>query len=162
MTTSLASEWRVVQGFPRYEVSDTGDVRSSYGACRILKSRPSGKGYLSVMLYEAGASQVVYIHALVLTAFVGPRPHGYQGRHLDGNPKNNHINNLCWGTPAENRRDIGSHGRERRLKTRVTTTAVKEIRQLGARARRDDIAARYGICRTTVENIISGKTRREV
>jgi len=33
---------------------------------------------------------------LVLLAFVGPCPEGYECRHLDGDPANNHVDNLRW------------------------------------------------------------------
>jgi hypothetical protein len=32
-------------------------------------------------------------------------------RHLDGDKLNNHRTNLCWGTQAENMRDVVAHGR---------------------------------------------------
>lgn len=39
---------------------------------------------------------------LVCEAFHGPRPSGYQCMHLDGNPQNNNVDNLAWGTVYEN------------------------------------------------------------
>ncbi len=51
------------------------------------------------------------VHRLMLETFVGPRPEGYICRHLDGDPTNNHLSNLCWGTPRENYDDTIRHGR---------------------------------------------------
>lgn len=54
-----------------------------------------------------------YIHRLVLEAFVGPCPDGMEALHSDGNKTNNNVDNLRWGTPSENNRDIVKHGRHR-------------------------------------------------
>lgn len=51
------------------------------------------------------------VHRVVLLAFIGPRPLGGVTRHLDDNPKNNHLNNLCYGTPKQNCEDRVKHGR---------------------------------------------------
>lgn len=116
--------WLPVVGWEGlYEISDRGRVRSvartatnKAGQVRHLKSRirktsDNGHGYESVSLYgldEKGSRR--YIHDLVLSAFVGPRPDGYQARHLDGDSKRNVIENLAWGTVSENSRDKQRHG----------------------------------------------------
>ena len=50
------------------------------------------------------------VHALVAAAFIGPRPDGLLIRHLDGNPRNNRVGNLQYGTGSENQRDAVVHG----------------------------------------------------
>jgi len=43
-----------------------------------------------------------YIHRLVAMAFI-PNPHDYRTvNHLDGNPLNNHVDNLAWASHREN------------------------------------------------------------
>lgn len=51
-------------------------------------------------------------HRVVLEAFVGPCPDGMECRHLDNNPLNNSLSNICWGTPIENMADKKVHGTE--------------------------------------------------
>lgn len=52
------------------------------------------------------------VHRLVATAFLGAEPfHGAVVRHLDGNPANNAVINLAWGSVSENNRDTVRHGR---------------------------------------------------
>lgn len=46
----------------------------------------------------------------MLEAFVGPRPHGQLGRHLDDDRDNNTLANLAWGTPAQNSQDAIDNG----------------------------------------------------
>lgn len=51
------------------------------------------------------------IHQLVLESFVGPRPNTDSVvRHLNGDPVDNRIENLVWGTASENAHDRVRHG----------------------------------------------------
>lgn len=49
----------------------------------------------------------MFVHRLVLMAFVGPPPAGYVCDHKDGSPSNNRLDNLEWVTHKENLRRIG-------------------------------------------------------
>ena len=103
--------WRPVVGFEwRYEVSDTGRVRSLDG--KTISSHVGNKaGHLRVSLKpEIGEWKGRYIHQLVLEAFVGPRPKGLVACHNDGNSTNNRIENLRWDTPSSNMHDRVKHG----------------------------------------------------
>lgn len=112
--------WRGVPGYPHYEVSSLGNVRSYKRRGRgggvnetpkLLKPHPHNSGYLSHnLINERGEVKTVLIHALVLAAFEGPRPVGMITRHLDGNPHNNTRDNLRWGTYKENTEDSIAHG----------------------------------------------------
>jgi hypothetical protein len=122
----LQEEWRPVVGFEGfYEVSNYGSVRgvdrmipsNKPGLTRLHKGRilkPSTDdrgGYLFVVLVGGGAKRIARIHALVLEAFVGPKPEGMQARHYpDPNKLNNRADNLIWGTPKENAEDREEHG----------------------------------------------------
>lgn len=119
----MSEQWRAIPGYEgRYEVSDQGRVRSwlpyhHTPTPRILKPALTGDraNYLSVNLTGGGRRWKPKVHYLVLAAFVGPRPHGYQVRHLDGDPANNTVANLAWGTASENRWDTIRHGRHHEL-----------------------------------------------
>ena len=63
-----------------------------------------------VLLTKQGSRKVFSVHVLVMAAFVGPRPEGAVTRHLDGNPLNNHLTNLAYGSQSENLRDAVAHG----------------------------------------------------
>lgn len=120
-------EWKPVVGFEgKYEVSDLGRVRSlnrdiyqprfpggkphrQTRKGQILRPGRMPQGHQSVVLTRKGGSFCV--HALVLAAFVGPRPSGMDVRHLDGNPANNTLGNLAYGTRSENCADAVRHGR---------------------------------------------------
>jgi hypothetical protein len=114
-------EWRPVVGFKGvYEVSDDGAVRGldridaggRRWRGRILSSERTDKdGYVQQTLCRGGIRRNAKTHILVLEAFVGLRPPGAVGRHLDGNPRNNALHNLVWGTSSENAYDRVTHGR---------------------------------------------------
>lgn len=110
--------WKDIQGFEgRYQVSDDGVVRSlerqdNLGrpvAERILRPGTTSFGYPKVSLCVNGVPVYRMIHRLVLESFVGPCPEGMECRHLDGNPQNNTLGNLCWGTPEEQAHDKIKH-----------------------------------------------------
>lgn len=109
-------EWRIIDGFPDYRISNTGLVESKRKCKRSeiwkpLKLSPDYAGYLTVCLIKGYKEHYVYkVHQLVLNAFVGPKPDNHVTRHLDGNPANNILSNLCWGTQVENMKDSKKHG----------------------------------------------------
>lgn len=109
-----------------YEVSDLGRVRSlerletvtrqgrSYirrRRERLLRATPDPDGYLKVRLYRDSVPDECKVHILVLTAFVGPRPDGMLGRHINDVNADNWLANLAWGTPSDNMQDLQRNGR---------------------------------------------------
>lgn len=112
----LTSErWRVVPGYEGlYEVSDAGRIRSTRrrgtaGGLLTHKVTKRG-GYLTVSLLRGCEQTTRPVHSVVLEAFVGPRPHGVEIRHLDGDPTNASLANLVYGTRSENGLDKRAHG----------------------------------------------------
>lgn len=107
--------WRNVDGFPGYQVSNWGTVRSyinnRHGVhedFHMLKPQPNRNGYLTVCL---GRGNRRLVSRLVAEAFI-PNPNNLPlVRHLDDNPSNNHVNNLAWGTQTDNMQDCVKHGR---------------------------------------------------
>lgn len=117
--------WKPVLGYEDvYEVSSHGNVRvltriDARGWRRkagMLSPWPRSKGHYLCVTLCLGATEIKrYVHELVLEAFDKPRPEPhYQVRHLDGNPLNNRLTNLAWGTPLENAQDRIRHGRSKR------------------------------------------------
>jgi hypothetical protein len=65
-------------------------------------------GYLKINLMHKRHRQHFWLHRLVCTAFHGAPPKDKPVvRHLDGDPTNNHADNLRWGTRSENEFDKG-------------------------------------------------------
>lgn len=110
----MTEEWRPVVGYEgNYEVSDWGRIRSIRRRRvkgGLKKTRLNNRGYLVTGLYWMGRERTRHVHALVMEAFVGPRPAGIEVRHLDGDPTNAALTNLAYGTSAENKLDQVRHG----------------------------------------------------
>lgn len=104
----VMTEWRPVVGFEKqYEVSEDG-VRS----LRTGKLLSPGKGrYVVYGLSRDGWSTNRAFHIMLLEAFVEPRPKGKWGLHRDDDKTNNRLDNLYWGTPPDNSRDMLLNGK---------------------------------------------------
>lgn len=120
--TDEKEEWRVVLGWPDYEVSSLGRVRSWRPIGRTPKKR-TNKPRMKKIWYAAGYPMVGLsyhkheenwpVHVLMLLAFVGPKPTPkHVARHLDDIRTNNILSNLAWGTRRENRLDASRNGRQ--------------------------------------------------
>ena len=164
-------EFRHVAGFPGYCVSDNGDVWSRRSRAGIWHKLSPGRnvqyGHLHVELYQAGKPRQFYVHALVLTSFVGSCPDGMGCRHLDGNPANNQLSNLCWGTPKENQGDRVRHGTvtcgERNGSAKLKDAQIPEIRRrLAAGESQRSLAREYGVNHGTIGCLQHGKTWKAV
>lgn len=106
-------EWRPIAGFEgRYEVSNHGQVKSLV-TNRILRPAPSSNGYLTVNLYDGSVPKrcrSITVHSLVCGAFISARPDGMTVNHIDGNKRNNAIENLEYCTMQENIRHAVANG----------------------------------------------------
>lgn len=114
--------WLPVPGYEGlYEVSDHGQIRSldrpsisnlsGMTRGRILRGYVDRDGYRIVSLCDAqSVKRKARVHRAVLLAFVGPAPVGMITRHLNGNPGDNRLKNLAYGTHYENHQDRIRHG----------------------------------------------------
>lgn len=94
--------------FDAYEVSDLGRVRSWFfkGKKRseplIMSGDEVKNGYLRVALWKDKKRKKLYIQRLVVQAFIGPIPKGYEVNHIDEDKKNNNLSNLEIVTHRQN------------------------------------------------------------
>ncbi len=155
--------WKYIPGYEGiYQASNLGQIRS------ILRPRTLG-------LYEDGKQKRLSIHRLILETFIGPCPLGMECRHLDGNPQNNKLNNLKWGTHSENSQDSIRHGTFFHPDNKGSNNGhailkesnVREIRKLlqsgrngkpGRRYSQHEIAKMFNVHRYTISMIVTGKT----
>lgn len=169
-------EIRDLPGFPGYRVDTLGQVWTNRYLCRrqvpydpttpyrLRKLTPIVSGHLQVAIQRNGREYNLNVHRLVLEAFVGPQPPGMECRHLDGNPANNRIENLVWGTRKENFADRTRHGvdnaGERNHRAKLTDAQVIEIRQryAGGGVKQAELAAMYGVRVPAISNLLTGKT----
>ena len=151
--------------FPGYYISSEGNVLSDRSGKRtkLTPSLRNGR-YLAVSLYSRkGDKKTRSIHVLVAEAFIGERPEGLQIRHLNGDKKDNRVENLAYGTAEENYEDRRKHGicntGSRHGKTDLTEQDILEIRKRFAGGEdRDALKAEFKLTTASLSKIVLGKT----
>jgi hypothetical protein len=158
-------QWLGLVAHPGYDVSSRGRLRSYRAAWRNprLAGEPrmvSAKlikrtGYLMYSFSNNGRYTPRVVHAVVLEAFVGPRPDGMECRHLDDNRTNNSVENLCWGTRQENVNDRIRHGNYARKLTKEDIPVIRE--RLASGMKQKDVAKIHGVSQAQISEIATGK-----
>lgn len=175
------TDGKPISGFPAYRVTPDGQVWTCWKRAntlgkghgyivgdtyRLLRpNRLSRTEHMKVGIYKGGDDYYQYpklIHVLVLEAFMGPCPEGMQCRHLDGNPANNHVSNLVWGTPQENQLDRKLHGTSmegsKHPMAKLTDDQVRQLRiDYSNGLTQVEIGKRYGLRQGYVSKIVNRK-----
>lgn len=87
-------EWRIIEGYPNYSVSNTGIIINTKK--NKIMSIYIRKGYCHVKLSTHNKAAQKKVHRLVAEAFI-PNPNNYDCiNHKDENPLNNNVENLEW------------------------------------------------------------------
>jgi HNH endonuclease len=103
-----------------------------------------------------GSKTTRYVHSLVLEAFVGPKPAGHTAHHWNRDQTDNRLVNLRWATEDQNQRN--------KFQRKLTDEQVREIRrrhstgEMGCKR----LATLFGVNRTTVRELVKGRTYREL
>lgn len=168
---------KTIPRFPDYSITRDGQIWSwprrladgRYWDGRWLKSILNKRtGYLRVTLRGESELEIVYIHTLVLETYIGPRPDGMECRHLNGNPADNRLENLAWGTPKENAQDRRLHGNvlygELNGQSKLTEEQVKLIFSAyhdGAYFQYE-LAEMFGVNKGTIQAIVTKRSWKHV
>lgn len=158
-----------IPDFPGYYADEYGEIYSDRnGVLRKLPKRLHN-GYYRVNVRDMGSpvkQHVMYVHTLVLNTFVGKRPDRYVCRHLNGNPLDNRLSNICWGTAKENAQDAIRHGTavclrhgEDAIASKLKLDDISTIRRMYAEGHLPkEIASVFSISQHHVSDIVHGKT----
>lgn len=151
-------QWRYVPGFDeRYSVSEEGHVYSS-ASNKMLRAGRASNGYLTVALDRRSYC----VQYLVAAAFIGPRPERALVLHNDGDRQNNHVSNLRYGTPSDNRRDAERHGTVPRgvdyVSAKLNDDAVRYIRANRGLISQSRLAAMFGVSPAAVQAVHDRRT----
>lgn len=177
---SIATDLRPIPNLDGYAASADGSVWTELkmrgrganrmmhksGVWRRLPAGPDKHGYRIIRVGAGvaggGKSRKLYVHRLVLEAFVGPCPDGMECRHLNGDRGDCRPENLAWGTRGENQLDRADHGTSNRgeahWRSKLNSEQVSEIKRLLSLGERGSaIARRYGVHPVTVSGIKLGR-----
>ena len=101
----INEEWRSIDGYINYQVSNIGRVRNSKTG-RILKPACRSRKYLHVQLCYEGNIKNCFIHRLVANEFISNPDNKPMVDHIDGIKDNNVYTNLRYATKSENQLNI--------------------------------------------------------
>lgn len=153
----------VIPGFPKYTITKNGKIWSKHRRGEWIKLTKYKGGYYGVTLHKEKKDYFCRVHRLVLETYVGLCPEGMECRHLNGNPADNRLENLKWGSHGENMRDRELHGNtgkgESNGRCKLTESNVRMIIYMyrtGLFLQRE-IAKLYNITQNTVSTIITKK-----
>lgn len=164
--------WKDIPGYEgRYQASTDGQIRSidrvisqtgRWGMTvnrkikgKILKpGRYCKTGHVSVVLEHGGHGKPV--HQLIALTFLGCPKACEEVRHKDGNPKNNRVENLEYGTRTQNILDVFYQGKVWRKLSLEDVISIKK--SLAAGCSCTDLARQYGVSVTSISKINRGRT----
>lgn len=173
-------EWRPVEEYPDYEVSNMGNIRR-VTTQRALSIFPSN-GYRQVAFRVKGKQLKKSVHRLVAQAFIPNIDNKPTVNHINGRKDDNRVENLEWATYSENhlhafrvlKRPTGNRewSEERRksaserMKGKVIPNLLKSVAQYGKtgefiqrfQSLRDAMRA-TGISETSIANCLSNRTK---
>jgi hypothetical protein len=144
-------KYRHIPGFWGYAVGDDGTLWSAWRpnkkTRRATASWHQKRAWINREKYlvcsvkgDDGKERRLFVHTLVLLTFVGPRPGGHECCHGNGDPSDNRLSNLRWGTRGENMEDCRRHGKlaigERNGAAKLSNVKVEAAKILRAAGRK--------------------------
>ena len=175
-------EWKSIKDYEEsYEISSHGRIRSLKRIvhCKngrklkikesILEGTTDSCGYHRVNLCKKGINQSVSVHRLVALSFIKNIEGKPEVNHIDGNKKNNRIDNLEWCTHIENSVHAFKTGLmddrvgENNVASKLKEADVVEIKKLiKAGCTQKSIAGKYNVTSSTIGMISNGTNWRHV
>jgi len=99
-TNNNIDDWKDIEEFPRYKISETGELYSKHTK-RIL-TPTIYDNYYRLRLAKNGKYLSKAIHRLVAQTYIENIDNKPIVNHKDGNTMNNNVDNLEWCTHSEN------------------------------------------------------------
>jgi hypothetical protein len=162
---------RPIARAPGYRICDGGTIYSCRLNAGVISNRwhvlkpgkPIRSGYINVVLRVGRKPVTFLVHHLVLEAFKGLRPPGFECCHCDGNRVNNFAENLRWDTRKSNCKDRDKHGRTARGEkiglAKLKETDIHEIFRLSEQGlSQDQIGKIYGVTQGNISPILRRET----
>lgn len=174
--------WKDIPGYEGlYQASTYGRIKSlpkfktipnttCYTKERILKGAVSKLGYLVVNLYKNGTVKSFRINRLIGLTFIDNPQNLPWILHNDDNTLNNKVENLRWGTPKDNSKDMVLRNRQNKAKgekagqSKLSEQQVLEIRKkyIKRKITTYELSKKYGVAQSNICNIINRKIWKHI
>ena len=152
-----------ISDFPGYYVTVDGKVYSrknnrhgylkDYHLLKTKYTKHDGRPYVTLRNPKLGIRRLAKVHRLVALAYI-PNPDNKPCVcHKDNNPLNNHVDNLYWGTQAENMSQMRLDKRDYRKVSIRAHRRVIRLKSLGWSSSR--IGKRFKVNRTYINRILN-------
>lgn len=173
-------EWRSIDDFPYYMISNMGRVKSlsklkirskragNYVTKdKILKQRHDidGYGYMGLSLCNEGGAHQRLVHILVAKAFIPNPENKPEVNHKWGVKTDNRASELEWATRSENQKHsykigLKSKAGEKHHLVKLNEEKVLEIRKIASEANTPNcvIAQKFNISQQTVCDILKRRS----
>jgi len=152
-------EWKPVNGAAHYEVSSSGLVWSKRYHRLLCVSytckSDAGIPCVNMSKYKGSTKHtVIAVHRLVALSFIGePETKDMVVHHMDGNRKNNNVENLKWMTKSHSQ--SAHYGNDTAEKRAIQTEKTKEKKRK-RRKERDQLKRKIRLEEQEVEEAVSG------
>ena len=172
-------QWKKIKGYP-YEISNFGRIKSleryigNKGYNRVVKQKILkgiiNNGYYCINLYNKENQKQFRVNVLVIEYFGPPKPSAkHICNHKDGDKLFNHIDNLEWATPSENRKHafmmgLQSTRGEKNNQAKLTEKKVKRIRNLYKTGKytQKELGNMFDVTSQNISRIINNKIWVEI
>lgn len=158
-------EFKQIEKFPNYEVSNLGNVRNAVSK-KFMAFSINEFGYCIITLRDGVGTKTIKVHRLVAMAFIENPERKFCINHKDGNKQNNRADNLEWSTYSENMKHAYANGLNRTVGkkggsshfAKLTPEQVAQIRSLKGKKTQKEIGQMFGVGQSQVSKIHSGAT----
>jgi len=161
--------WKDIKGYEdKYRISNLGRVMSlknKFGNRELILRQYTSNGYCHFTMCKDSKLKMSRTHQIVAQTFIENPDNKPYVNHIDGDKRNNFVENLEWCTAKENvihayKLGLTSMNKgEDHYLAKLTERDVLEIKKYkGSKIKYKDISKIYGVNKNTIGSIIKGKT----
>jgi hypothetical protein len=115
-------EWKPINDFPEYEVSNLGRVKSIIKN-QVIRQDKNRDGYPIVSLYSRGQRKTKGVHRLIGLAFISNPDELPEIDHINRDKTDNSVSNLRWANRSDNciNRDVKNNTGHKNISQRANS-----------------------------------------
>lgn len=165
-------EWRSINGFDHYIVSNMGNVKNVITGNIIGKKTSNKYQYKRIKLSQDGKKLFIDVHRLVAETFI-PNPEKLEVvNHINGDKSDNRVENLEWCTRSYNQLHAYKTGLQKvRTGEQVGSSKLtkENVQYIKSHYKKYDkefnayaLARKFGVTNSTIFKCLKGENWKEV